>query len=122
MPIPIPMDWVIERSTKRRNDVGATERRLLEAMGLSQDEVCEHLPRIEEHKWYLSERVGRDVGMPVALIDYYTNIQPRGVVAPKGRFHPIEATTSTLLAPVFGLEEILSEFVQSVRGNRQVVL
>jgi len=33
-------------------------------------------PRILEHKWYLSERLGRDVGLRVAAIDYLENIQP----------------------------------------------
>ena len=32
-------------------------------------------PKILEHKWYLSERVGRDVGLRVAAIDYIENIE-----------------------------------------------
>jgi hypothetical protein len=30
---------------------------------------------IKDHKWYLSERLGRDVGTIVAAIDYFLNIQ-----------------------------------------------
>ena len=33
-------------------------------------------PRILEHKWYLSERLGRDVGVRVAAVDYFENVQP----------------------------------------------
>ena len=32
-------------------------------------------PRILEHKWYLSERLGRDVGLRVAATDYLDNIE-----------------------------------------------
>jgi hypothetical protein len=32
--------------------------------------------RINDHKWYLSERLGRDVGLRVAAIDYFENIEP----------------------------------------------
>lgn len=30
--------------------------------------------KIQDHKWYLSERLGRDVGMFVAALDYFLNI------------------------------------------------
>lgn len=30
---------------------------------------------IKDHKWYLSERLGRDVGFFVAALDYFLNIQ-----------------------------------------------
>lgn len=33
-------------------------------------------PWIIEHKWFLSEHLGRDVGLRVAAIDYLENIQP----------------------------------------------
>ncbi|HEX8142761.1 MAG TPA: DUF4032 domain-containing protein [Pyrinomonadaceae bacterium] len=45
---------------------------------LSAKEARESLPRIENHKWYMSERLGRDVGLRVAAIDYFENIyEPR---------------------------------------------
>jgi len=38
-------------------------------------EIAEELwQEIEEHKWFLSERVGRDVGIKVACIDFIENI------------------------------------------------
>jgi len=33
----------------------------------------EALPRVLEHKWLLSERLGRDVGLRVAAVDYFDN-------------------------------------------------
>jgi hypothetical protein len=28
-----------------------------------------------EHKWFVSERIGRDVGLRVAAIDYFENVR-----------------------------------------------
>lgn len=32
--------------------------------------------RLLEHKWYLGERLGRDVGMRVAAADFFENVEP----------------------------------------------
>lgn len=34
--------------------------------------------RICDHKWYISEKLGRDVGLTVAAIDYLENIYESG--------------------------------------------
>jgi hypothetical protein len=36
--------------------------------------VAEHWTDIQDHKWFLSERLGRDVGTRVAALDYFENI------------------------------------------------
>ena len=46
----------------------------LTGVELSAREACEVLPRIEHHKWFVSERLGRDVGLRVAAVDYFENI------------------------------------------------
>jgi len=67
------------------------QRTLLSAMAgikLSASEAREALPRIENHKWYMSERLGRDVGLRVAAIDYFENIyEPR-----TARSRPVKLT------------------------------
>ena len=35
-----------------------------------------YLKRILDHKWYISERLGRDIGLPVAALDFTVNIEP----------------------------------------------
>ena len=35
-------------------------------------------PRILRHKWYLSEKLGRDVGIKVASVDFIENVEPMG--------------------------------------------
>jgi hypothetical protein len=48
----------------------------LAGVKLSQTEARRAWPQVLEHKWFLSERLGRDVGLRVAAIDYFENIQP----------------------------------------------
>lgn len=49
----------------------------LAGVNLSAAEARETLPRVRDHKWYLSEYLGRDVGWHVAAVDYFENITPR---------------------------------------------
>lgn len=43
-------------------------------MKLPSSKARELWPQILEHKWYISERLGRDTGLRVAAIDYFENI------------------------------------------------
>lgn len=75
MPIPFRLDYVIERTLA---ETSGERRALQELTGvkLSAAEARTAWPRILEHKWYISERLGRDVGLKVAAIDYFSNIRP----------------------------------------------
>jgi hypothetical protein len=45
---------------------------------LSASEARDAWPQVLEHKWYLGERLGRDVGLRVAAVDYFENVhRPR---------------------------------------------
>ncbi|MGA9997968.1 MAG: DUF4032 domain-containing protein [Pyrinomonadaceae bacterium] len=75
MPIPFRLDYVIERTLAE----ASSERRALKeltGLKLSVAEARKVWPLILEHKWYISERLGRDVGLRVAAIDYFSNIRP----------------------------------------------
>jgi hypothetical protein len=50
--------------------------RKLAGVKLSAFEAESVWPRILEHKWVLGERLGRDVGLRVAAVDYFENIEP----------------------------------------------
>jgi hypothetical protein len=50
--------------------------RKLAGVKLSTNEARSAWPQVLEHKWFLSERLGRDVGLRVAATDYFENIQP----------------------------------------------
>jgi hypothetical protein len=73
MPIPFKLDYVIERTL----DEQAGELRLLRELAgvkISASDARTVWPRILDHKWYVSERLGRDIGLRVAAVDYFENI------------------------------------------------
>jgi Domain of unknown function (DUF4032) len=72
MPTPMKMDHVIESLAS------AEERELLaRAAGrrLGRGEARSAWPAVLRHKWLLSERLGRDVGLRVAAVDYFDNVR-----------------------------------------------
>lgn len=74
MPIPFKLDYVIEKTLAQNSESAARKLRQLTAVKLSEPEACAVWPRILDHKWYLGERLGRDVGLRVAAVDYFENI------------------------------------------------
>ena len=54
----------------------ARELRRLAGVKLPAREAEAVWSRLLEHKWYLGERLGRDVGLRVAAADYFENIEP----------------------------------------------
>ena len=64
------MEAIVRYSNSRRNTI-----RKLTGVKLTEREARAAWPRVLEHKWYLSERLGRDVGLRVAAVDYFDNIE-----------------------------------------------
>ena len=48
--------------------------RQLAGVELSASEARAVWPSVLEHKWYLGERLGRDVGLRVAAVDFFENV------------------------------------------------
>ena len=73
--IPFRLDYVIEKAGAE----GACEEQevLKELAGvrLRPAEARAEWPRVLEHKWFMSERLGRDVGLRVAALDYFENVR-----------------------------------------------
>jgi hypothetical protein len=44
---------------------------------LTPEEAAVEWGHILDHKWYMSENEGRDVGIEVAALDYFRNIRPK---------------------------------------------
>ena len=65
------MEAMVRYSRSRRNAI-----RKLTGLRMSEREAQAAWPRVLEHKWYLSERLGRDVGLRVAAVDYFENVEP----------------------------------------------
>ena len=73
--IPFRLDYVIEKAQVE----GACEEqevlRELAGVRLKPSEARAEWPRVLEHKWFMSERLGRDVGLRVAALDYFENVR-----------------------------------------------
>ncbi|HEY0170783.1 MAG TPA: DUF4032 domain-containing protein [Pyrinomonadaceae bacterium] len=73
--IPFKLDYVIEKT----RGVGSCEEQTvlseLAGVRLEPAEARAEWPRVLEHKWLMSERLGRDVGLRVAALDYFENVR-----------------------------------------------
>jgi len=82
--IPFRLDYVIERTLQATNLAsGRRERRMIKELTgvrLPDRKAREVWSSILEHKWYLGERLNRDVGLRTAAVDYLENIAPPPVV------------------------------------------
>jgi hypothetical protein len=76
MPISFKLEHVIEEVISEYPKSQKRALRKLTGVKLSAIEAENVWPRILEHKWYLGERLGRDVGLRVAAVDYLENVQP----------------------------------------------
>jgi hypothetical protein len=75
MPISFRLEHVIEEVLSRHPQDQQRVLRRVAGVKLSETEAQRAWPRVLEHKWFLSERLGRDVGLRVAAVDYFENVQ-----------------------------------------------
>jgi hypothetical protein len=74
MTIPFRLDYVIDKAIQPQLTGLQRALNALAGVNLSVKEARQTLPYIQDHKWYVSEQLGRDVGWRVAVIDYFENI------------------------------------------------
>lgn len=117
MPIPTPLEYVIVRLNREDSD----QRLLRELTGVyvTADEARDLWPRPLDHKWFMSERMGRDVGFRVAAIDFFEHVEPRPNAAPLsslvlGRARRVGK--SIIIDTVVWLHRMLSDFTDTLRG------
>ena len=75
----MPIRYKLEHVIDRLAGAGAAERRRLRSLAgvkLTPADALAAWPRVLDHKWYMSERMGRDVGMRVAAVDFFENVEP----------------------------------------------
>jgi hypothetical protein len=75
MPLPFRLEHAIEKLTREWPGADAARLSSLSGRRLSRAEEHAEWPRVLEHKWLLSERLGRDVGLRVAAVDYFENLR-----------------------------------------------
>lgn len=73
--IPFKLDYVIDRTLGEGACEEQTVLRELAGVRLGSAEARAEWPRVLEHKWFVSERLGRDVGLRVAALDYFENVR-----------------------------------------------
>jgi hypothetical protein len=78
--IPYRLDYTIEKVLTDK--LSKAQIRLKQFTGklFKKVEAEDVLARVENHRWHLSENLGRDVGFRVALFDFlenFSNSQPR---------------------------------------------
>jgi len=73
--IPFRLDYVIERALREQTCEEQKLLRELAGVKLTPVEARNEWPRVLEHKWFVSERLGRDTGLRVAAIDYFENVR-----------------------------------------------
>ncbi len=82
--IPFRLEYVIERLVYAASPIsGRREQRMIKALTgikVAEPHAREVWSSILEHKWYLGERLNRDVGLRAAAVDYLENINPPPVV------------------------------------------
>jgi hypothetical protein len=74
--IPFKNEYTIEKTI---NEQPSKEQLYLQTMfgeKVGKYEAQTYFERILDHKWYVSERLGRDIGLHVAALDFATNIEP----------------------------------------------
>ncbi|HEX8246855.1 MAG TPA: DUF4032 domain-containing protein [Pyrinomonadaceae bacterium] len=72
------LDYVIEKTLKQNLTAEQMFLKKFTGSPLSNEEAQRLFERIEDHKWYVSERLGRDVGLKVAMVDFLENIYEGG--------------------------------------------
>jgi len=72
------LDYVIEKTLKQNLTAEQMFLKKFTDGKLSGEEARRLFEKIKDHKWYVSERLGRDVGLKVAAIDYLENIYAGG--------------------------------------------
>src|ERR1044072_5295280 len=73
--IPFKLDYVIEKTI---NEGACEEQKVLKELAgvrLKPAEARAEWLRVLEHKWFVSGRMGRDVGLRVAALDYFENVR-----------------------------------------------
>ena len=96
------LDQIFEKVTQPQLTDAQRTLNALAGVNLSAPEAREILPQVGEHKWYLSERLGRDVGWKVAAADYFENVRPRRHAAPSRRNREASPARLPMMRPLVG--------------------
>lgn len=93
---------------------------------LKASELTTHGEAINRHKWFLSERLGRDVGFHVAAADYFENIHPADTSSAKTSSNGVRSSVKAFFQKVLDLglsfdgPNSLLNFERAMNGTRSL--
>lgn len=67
------LDYTIEKTLKQRTTAEQIFLKNFTGESFSPKDAKFIYAKITDHKWYISEKLKRDVGMTVAAVDYFEN-------------------------------------------------
>jgi hypothetical protein len=77
--IPYTLNYTIEKLASTYSTGEQQIIRQLTGKSLDKREARQVWSKVQDHKWYVSERLGRDVGFRVAAVDFIENIYPSNI-------------------------------------------
>ena len=81
------LDYPTNNSLETLPGVGRSLLQVYTGSSISENEAKTLLRKIADHKWYVSQKLDRDIGFHVAAIDYVENFyEPRTVESPLRTF------------------------------------
>ncbi len=73
------LDYVIEEVLKSEPNGEQLSLKKLVGQDFTKEEAASVWEKVNDHKWYIGERLKRDVGLKVAVIDYLENFYDAGI-------------------------------------------
>jgi hypothetical protein len=120
MPIPYKLDHVIETTLKTPGVREQRALKVLTGLELAKDEASFFWPRILDHKWYMSERLGRDVGLRVAAVDYFENVWSENLWTPRRQTGGLRAMFRAIFGEQAVGETSVAAFERALAGTRSL--
>lgn len=83
--IPYTLNYTIEAILKNNRFDERKTLKNLTGKSFSRTEAAKIWTKVQDHKWFVSEKLGRDVGFRVAAVDFVENIYQPNVSGNKNR-------------------------------------
>jgi hypothetical protein len=97
------LDYIVDEIKK--SEPGDEQKHLKKLIGqdFTKEEAAFVWEKVNDHKWYIGERLKRDVGLKVAAVDYVENFYDAGIFRKKNKpksffdriFQPVSGLTRT---------------------------
>jgi hypothetical protein len=120
MPMSLNLEGSFQEVPSERLRDQARLLKELVGVSISQSELRAVWPRLLEHKWFISERLGRDVGLRTAAVDYFENLMsPEELRSGTSRVRRIQIALRSIFPPAAPGYSV-GDFERAMRGTRSL--